>query len=110
MARTTDETGRVFLFEPKNKTEVLPVLTLGFTLPKVAYTDTQIDIRTSGHNNTLPMEWTLTKDGKVIALSSAIEAHPSLPLQNRNHLFTLVMMSWLIDYTFGLRRYGRFLF
>lgn len=72
-ARTTDETGRVFLFEPKNKTEVLPVLTLGFTLPKVAYTDTQIDIRTSGHNNTLPMEWTLTKDGKIIALSSAIE-------------------------------------
>lgn len=73
VARTTDETGRVFLFEPNNKTEVLPVLTLGFTLPKVAYTDTQIDIRTSGHNNTLPMEWTLTKDGKVIALSSAIE-------------------------------------
>lgn len=73
VARTTDETGRVFLFEPKNKTEVLPVLTLGFTLPKVAYTDTQIDIRTSGHNNTLPMEWTLTKDGKIIALSSAIE-------------------------------------
>lgn len=73
VARTTDETGRVFLFEPKNKTEVLPVLTLGFTLPKVAYTDTKIDIRTSGHNNTLPMEWTLTKDGKVIALSSAIE-------------------------------------
>lgn len=73
VARTTDETGRVFLFEAKNKTEVLPVLTLGFTLPKVAYTDTQIDIRTSGHNNTLPMEWTLTKDGKVTAIASAIE-------------------------------------
>lgn len=72
VARTTDETGRVFLFEPKNKTEVLPVLTLGFELPEVAYTDTQIDIRTSGHNNTLPMEWTLTKNGKSIALSSAV--------------------------------------
>lgn len=73
VARTTDETGRVFLFEPKNKTEVLPVLTIGFDLPATAYTDTQIDIRTSGHNNTLPVEWTLTKDGKSIALSSAIE-------------------------------------
>ena len=73
VARTTDETGRVFLFEPKNKTEVLPVLTLGFELPEVAYTDTQIDIRTSGHNNTLPMEWTLTKNGKSIAISSAID-------------------------------------
>lgn len=72
VARTTDETGRVFLFEPKNKTEVLPVLTLGFELPEVAYTDTQIDIRTSGHNNTLPMEWTLTKNGKSIALSFAV--------------------------------------
>lgn len=73
VARTTDETGRVFLFEPKNKTEVLPVLTLGFELPEVAYTDTQIDIRTSGHNNTLPMEWSLTKNGKSIAISSATD-------------------------------------
>ena len=72
VARTTDETGRVFLFEPKSKTEVLPVLTLGFELPEVAYTDTQIDIRTSGHNNTLPMEWTLSKNGKSVSVSSAI--------------------------------------
>lgn len=72
VARTTDETGRVFLFEPKNKTEVLPVLTLGFELPEVAYTDTQIDIRTSGHNNTLPIEWTLSKNGESVSVSSAI--------------------------------------
>ena len=72
VARTTDETGRVFLFEPKNKTEVLPVLTLSFDLPEVAYTDTQIGIRTSGHNNTLPIEWTLTKDGESVAVSSAV--------------------------------------
>ena len=75
VARATDATGRVFLFEPQNKTEVLPVLTLDFDLPKVAYTDTQIDIRTSGHNNTLPVEWTLTKDGKSIAIYSAIEGN-----------------------------------
>lgn len=72
VARTTDETGRVFLFETKNKTEVLPVLTLGFELPEVAYTDTQINIRTSGHNNTLPMEWTLSKNGESVSVSSAI--------------------------------------
>ncbi|MDA3731404.1 S-layer homology domain-containing protein [Niameybacter massiliensis] len=73
VARITDETGRVFLFEPKNKTEVLPVLALGFTLPEIAYTDTQINIRTSGHNNTLPVEWTLTKDGKEVYVVQALD-------------------------------------
>lgn len=72
VARVTDETGRVFLFEPKNTTEVLPVLTLGFTLPQFAYPDTKIDIRTGGHNNTLPVEWSVTKNGENISLSSAI--------------------------------------
>lgn len=55
VARVTDEAGRVFLFEPKKTTEVLPVLTIDFNLPKVAYTDTSIDLRTSGHNNALPV-------------------------------------------------------
>ncbi len=73
VCRITDETGRVFLFEPKNKTEVLPVLNLGFTMPKIAYTDTVIDLRTSGHNNTLPMEWTVSKDGTAVPLSSVID-------------------------------------
>ncbi len=74
VARTTDETGREYSsLSLRTKTEVLPVLTLGFELPEVAYTDTQIDIRTSGHNNTMPMEWSLTKNGKSIAISSATD-------------------------------------
>lgn len=73
VCRFTDETGRVFLFEPRNKTEVLPVLTLNFELPKVAYTDTEIDIRTSGHNNTLPVEWNLHKDEKTVSFEKYID-------------------------------------
>ena len=71
VARVTDETGRVFLFESSDKCEVLPVLTIGFALPKLAYTDTTIDLRTHGNNNVLPVEWSVTKDGKSISLSEA---------------------------------------
>ena len=72
VARTTDETGRVFLFETKSKTEVLPVLNIGFDLPQTVYTDTLIDLRTHGHNSALPMVWTLTKDGQNISVGSGI--------------------------------------
>lgn len=71
VARVTDETGRVFLFESKDKCEVLPVLTIGFEIPALAYTDTAIDLRTYGNNNVLPVEWSVTKDGKSISLSEA---------------------------------------
>ena len=71
VARVTDETGRVFLFEPGDRCEVLPVLTIGFELPELAYTDTIIDLRTHGNNNVLPIEWSLTRDGKSISLSDA---------------------------------------
>ncbi|KAF5069620.1 S-layer homology domain protein [anaerobic digester metagenome] len=73
VARVTDETGRVFLFEPKKTTEVLPVLTIDFNLPNVAYTDTSIDLRTSGHNNALPVEWSLSKNGQTVSLSKVLD-------------------------------------
>lgn len=71
VARITDETGRVFLYESHDKCEVLPVLTIGFDLPAFAYTDTAIDLRTHGNNNVLPVEWSVTKDGKSLPLSEA---------------------------------------
>lgn len=71
VARVTDETGRVFLFESGGKCEVLPVLTIGFELPELAYTDTSIDLRTHGNNGVLPVEWTVSKDGESISLTEA---------------------------------------
>jgi hypothetical protein len=70
-ARVTDETGRVFLYESHDKCEVLPVLTIGFELPEFAYTDTALDLRTHGNNQVLPVEWSVTKDGKSLPLSEA---------------------------------------
>jgi hypothetical protein len=70
-ARVTDETGRVFLYESHDKCEVLPVLTIGFDLPIFAYTDTALDLRTHGNNQVLPVEWSVTKDGKGLPLSEA---------------------------------------
>lgn len=70
-ARVIDATGRVFRFN-SGKIEVLPVLTLTFDLPETGHTDTQIDVRTRGNNNVLPVEWKLLKNGKAIPLSEAI--------------------------------------
>ncbi|WP_312430925.1 S-layer homology domain-containing protein [Lacrimispora sp.] len=70
-ARVTDPTGRVFLFN-SGKIEVLPVLLLSFELPDNGYTDMQIDLRTRGNNNVLPVEWTLMKNGEVIPLDQAV--------------------------------------
>lgn len=79
VARITDDTGRVFLFEVGGKTEVLPVLSIGFELPVLAYTDSIIDIRTHGSNNVLPVEWGITKDDKPIseikAFDGSLNAH-----------------------------------
>ena len=72
VARVTDETGRVFLFELGGKCEVLPVLSIGFELPALAYTDSTIDIRTHGNNNVLPVEWSLSKDEKTVSLGDFI--------------------------------------
>ncbi|WP_353095432.1 S-layer homology domain-containing protein [Tissierella praeacuta] len=72
VARIIDETGRVFLFETGDIIEVLPVLDIGFELPKSAYTDSIINIRTYGNNNVLPVEWSITKDGEVISEDQAI--------------------------------------
>jgi len=73
IARITDETGRVFLFENGGRIEVLPVLSISFELPEATHTDRIIDLRTRGNNNVLPVEWTLTKEGKTAELSSVIE-------------------------------------
>ena len=72
VARIIDETGRVFLFEPGDRTEVLPVLNIDFELPKLAYTDSTLDIRTHGNNSVLPVEWKITKDGEEISMNKAI--------------------------------------
>lgn len=73
VARTTDLTGRVFLFETKEKIEVLPVLNILFKLPKETYTDRTFDLRTTGNNNVLPVEWSLTKDGKAVPITTYVE-------------------------------------
>lgn len=73
VARVTDETARVFLYESKERCEVLPVLTIGFELPEFAYTDTAIDLRTHGNNNVLPVEWSVSKEGSNIPLTEAFE-------------------------------------
>ncbi|MEA4846644.1 MAG: S-layer homology domain-containing protein, partial [Clostridiaceae bacterium] len=70
-ARVTDPTGRVFRFN-SGKIEVLPVLSLTFELPANGYTDTQIEVRTRGNNNVLPLDWTLIKNGEVIPLDQAV--------------------------------------
>jgi len=75
VARVTDETGRVLLFESGGKCEVLPVLTIGFELPQLAYTDTSIDLRTHGNNGVLPVEWSVQKNGKSISLSEAFSGN-----------------------------------
>jgi large repetitive protein len=73
IARITDETGRVFLFENGGRIEVLPVLDISFELPEATHTDRIIDLRTRGNNNVLPVEWTLTKDGDPVEVSDALD-------------------------------------
>ncbi|WP_243126687.1 S-layer homology domain-containing protein [Clostridium sp. HBUAS56010] len=73
IARITDETGRVFLYEEGGKIEVLPVLTISFELPYAIHTDRTLDLRTRGNNNTLPVVWVLTKDGEPVELTETLE-------------------------------------
>ena len=84
-ARVTDATGRVFHFN-SGKIEVLPVLSLSFELPATAHTDTQIEVRTRGNNNVLPVEWSLMKNGTVIPLEQAVSG--SLNAQGGKIRFT----------------------
>jgi hypothetical protein len=73
IARITDETGRVFLYENGGKIEVLPILNISFELPKATHTDRTIELRTRGNNNVLPVKWNLTRDGEPVELASAID-------------------------------------
>jgi len=73
IARITDETGRVFLFENGGRIKVLPVLSISFELPESTHTDRTVDLRTRGNNNVLPVEWSLTKDGEPVEITDALE-------------------------------------
>lgn len=73
IARVTDETGRVFLFEPEDTIDVLPSLSISFNLPESAYTDDMIRLRTLGNIGGLPVEWSLEKDGQPVALNEAFD-------------------------------------
>jgi len=73
IARITDETGRVFLFENGGRIEVLPVLSISFELPEATHTDRTIDLRTRGNNNILPVEWTINKDGVNVELYDVVD-------------------------------------
>jgi hypothetical protein len=74
VARVTDATGRIFVFEPgDNKVEVLPVLAISFDLPAATHIDRTVDLRTMGNIQTLPVEWSVTKDGKSVSFPEVIE-------------------------------------
>lgn len=49
------------------KIEVYPVLAVDFKLPAEGKTDKAVSVRTTG-NSPLPLEWSLTKDGKSVSL------------------------------------------
>ncbi len=69
VARMTDATGRVFLFEQDAICEVQPVLRIAIIMPDLFRVDKSVDIRTSGNNTLLPGEWTLTRDGQTVDLA-----------------------------------------
>lgn len=73
IARITDETGRVFLFENGGKIEVLPVPNISFELPETTHLDRTLDLRTRGNNNVLPVNWSIMKDGELVNLSDVID-------------------------------------
>lgn len=72
VARITDATGRVFLYESGSKCEVQPVLSIRFELPEQLAVNEAADIRTSGNNNILPVEWLLTRNGQPVSLPDAV--------------------------------------
>jgi hypothetical protein len=73
IARITDETGCVFLFENGGRIEVLPVLSIDFELPEATHTDRTVSLRTRGNNNVLPVNWSLTKNGGPAVIADSIE-------------------------------------
>jgi hypothetical protein len=93
IARVTDETGRIFLFENGGRIEILPVLSISFELPESTHTDRTIDLRTRGNNNVPPVEWAITKNGAPVELSDVTEG--SLNAYGGKIRFTQVG-----DYTF----------
>ncbi|OLN30074.1 EF hand domain/PKD domain protein [Desulfosporosinus metallidurans] len=72
VARVTDATGRVFLFETGDKIEVHPVLDIRFELTESTYTDRTIDLRTTGNIGVLPIEWSITKNSKTVPFETNV--------------------------------------
>ena len=94
VARTTDATGRVFLFENGSKTEVHPVLNIRFSLPEATYPDRTIDLRTSGNIGVLPVEWSVSKDGiRILACAPSTRREKSF-LQQVNIPDRFVTDAW----------------
>lgn len=60
--------GGTVLRVKSGKIEVFPVLAIDFKLPAEGKTDKKISVRTTG-NSPLPLNWSLTKDGKNVNLS-----------------------------------------
>jgi hypothetical protein len=86
LARTTDATGRVFLYEPGDKIEVHPVLDMWFDLPETTYPDRTTDLRTHGNIGVLPVEWSISKDGNTVPVDTCMEG--SLNAQGGKIRFT----------------------
>lgn len=73
VAKVTDDTGRIFVFESTNSIKVYPVLNIQFELPKATHTDKNIDFSFTGDTNTLPIKWHLIKDGNSVNLEEFTE-------------------------------------
>lgn len=72
VARITDTTGRVFLYESGAKCEVQPVLNIRFELSELLAVNETADIRTRGNNNILPVEWSLTRNSQSVSLPDTV--------------------------------------
>ena len=70
-AQIIDETGRVFT--ASSTTTVYPVGSVGFYLPEITHTDTEVQVETSFENLGGEAEWTLTKDGEPVVWEDCVE-------------------------------------
>lgn len=74
VARVTDETGRVFVFDSglKIETVVQPVLDLTFSLPDELVAGVSTRVRTYGDNGFLPVSWWLERDGNKVDIAKYV--------------------------------------
>lgn len=67
-AKVTNETGREFVFGADNSIVIYPILSLNLDLPTTAYPDGNVEVKTSGDNNVLPIKWSIMKNGENLRL------------------------------------------